>query len=294
MVAVTGRREAYYTDYRGTAQELVSAAKWGYLYQGQLYRWQRKRRGFPALDIEPAAFVNYLQNHDQVANSAKGERLHQLIGPGRLRAVTAYLILAPGTPMLLQGQEFAASAPFLYFADHVVTLGTQVRRGRREFLAQFRSLATSEARACLPDPGDPATFVRCKLDHEERIRNAHVLRLHRDLLALRRSDPVFRRPAPRGVDGAVLAPETFVLRSFGGEAGDRLLLVNLGVELHLNPAPEPLLAPPDRKGWRLLWSSEAPAYGGCGTGTLESHENWCIPAHAAFVLGPEDILDPRP
>src|SRR5439155_787619 len=77
-VALTGRNEAYYTDYHGTPQELVSAAKWGYLYQGQHYHWQRKRRGTPTRDIAPSALVTYLQNHDQVAHAGRGERLHQL------------------------------------------------------------------------------------------------------------------------------------------------------------------------------------------------------------------------
>jgi maltooligosyltrehalose trehalohydrolase len=74
MVALTGRREAYYTDYRGTPQEFVSMAKYGYLYQGQWYKWQQKRRGTPAFGLPPAAFVTFVQNHDQVANSARGVR----------------------------------------------------------------------------------------------------------------------------------------------------------------------------------------------------------------------------
>jgi len=76
MVALTGHNEAYYSDYRGTPQEFLSGAKWGYLYQGQLYSWQRKRRGTPALRLAPTAFVNFMQNHDQVANSARGQRCH--------------------------------------------------------------------------------------------------------------------------------------------------------------------------------------------------------------------------
>ena len=75
MVALTGRNEAYYTDYLGTPQEFISAVKYGYLYQGQRYKWQKKRRGTPGLGLPPAQFVNYIQNHDQVANSGRGERL---------------------------------------------------------------------------------------------------------------------------------------------------------------------------------------------------------------------------
>jgi maltooligosyltrehalose trehalohydrolase len=110
--------------------------------------------------------------------------------------------------------------------------------------------------------------------------------MHRDLLKLRRNDPVFRQQRQGGLDGAVLGPEAFVLRYFGGQAGDRLLVVNLGLDLHLDPAPEPLLAPQDATGWRILWSSENPRYGGSGTPPLDTDENWRIPGHAAVVLAP--------
>jgi maltooligosyltrehalose trehalohydrolase len=283
-VAATGRNEGYYTDYLGTPQELVSAARWGYLYQGQRYAWQKKRRGTPALDVPPPALVHYLQNHDQIANSGRGERLHRLTSPGRYRALTALLLLGPQIPLLFQGQEFCASAPWLFFADHEGELADRVARGRREFVAQFPSLATPEMQACLPDPGDTATFEGCKLDLSERERHAEAYALHRDLLWLRRRDAVFRAPRVRGVEGAVLGVEAFVLRFLGGSAGDRLLLVNLGRDLRLDPAPEPLLAPPGGGRWRLLWSSEDPRYGGCGTVPPESEEGWRVTGHAAVVL----------
>ena len=91
--------------------------KYGYLYQGQWYDWQKQRRGVPSLHAPKSAFVTFLENHDQVANSARGLRLHQLTSPGMLRAMTAFLILGPGVPMLFQGQEFASPSPFQFFAD---------------------------------------------------------------------------------------------------------------------------------------------------------------------------------
>src|SRR5581483_2243690 len=89
MVSVTGKSDAYYTDYRGTPQELVSAMKYGYLYQGQWYRWQKKRRGTSTLGLPKPAMVNFIQNHDQVANSARGQRIQELTSPGRYKAITA-------------------------------------------------------------------------------------------------------------------------------------------------------------------------------------------------------------
>jgi maltooligosyltrehalose trehalohydrolase len=285
-VAVTGRAEAYYQDYGGRPQELVSTVKRGFLYQGQYYAWQRKRRGAPAWDLPAAAFVHYVQNHDQVANSARGERLHALISPGRWRALTALLLLGPATPLLFQGQEFAASAPFLYFADHRPELAALVRKGRGEFLGQFPSIASPDVNVCLADPGETATFERCKLDLGERERHGESYALHRDLLALRRDDPVFRTQGARGVDGAVLGLEAFVLRFFGAAGDDRLLVVNLGRDLPLTAMPEPLLAPPDNARWTLAWMSEDPRYGGCGTAPFDPDGAWRLPAECALVFRP--------
>ena len=92
---------------------------------------------------------------------------------------------------------------------------------------------------------------------------------------------------PRGLDGAVLGPEAFVLRFFGEGGGDRLLVVNLGGDIAFNPAPEPLLAPPVDALWRILWSSDEVRYGGPGVADIETRRNWCIPGHAAVVLAPQ-------
>jgi maltooligosyltrehalose trehalohydrolase len=294
LVALTGHNDAYYIDYLGTPQEFISALKWGYLFQGQRYRWHKKRRGTPALDQPPAAFVNFIENHDQVSNSARGLRVHQLTSPGRYRAMTALLLLAPATPLLFQGQEFAASSPFLFFADHQKDLAEAVRRGRAEFLGQFRSIADPAMRACLADPHDPKTFERCKLDLSERHQHAAAYALHRDLLKLRRTDPVFGRPRPRGIDGAVLGPNAFLLRYFAENGDDRLLLVNFGRDLHLDPAPEPLLAPPEGKAWAVLWSSEDPRYGGHGTPPVETEEEWSVPGESAVVLMPSPAPEESP
>jgi maltooligosyltrehalose trehalohydrolase len=199
--------------------------------------------------------------------------------------MTALMLLAPGTPMLFQGQEFAASSPFLFFADHNKELAPLVRKGRAEFLAQFRSLATPEVQAILDDPGDERTFNRSKLDLSERERHSAIYEMHRDLLRLRREDAVFGGAAG-GVDGAILGDEAFVLRFFGEQDDDRLLLVNLGLDLNLNPAPEPLLAPPEGKEWRVLWSSEDPRYGGMGAPPPDSEDRWFLPGRSAIALGP--------
>ena len=294
MVALTGRREAYYTDYLGRPQEFVSAAKHGFLYQGQWYRWQAQRRGAPALDLPSSAFVAFLENHDQVANSGSGARLHQLTTPGKYRALTALTLLGPWTPMLFQGQEFASSAPFLYFADHEPDLATAVRRGRAEFLGQFPRLALPEVQQSLPDPGDPSTFERCKLDHDERQQHPAAWVLHADLLRLRRTDPILAAHAPNGLDGAVLAAGAFALRFFGDRTtSDRLLIVNLDQDSMLPVVPEPLLAPPAGHRWILRWSSEAVEYGGLGVPPVETHPGWRLPSESTlfYEAVPDDTDD---
>jgi maltooligosyltrehalose trehalohydrolase len=294
MVALTGRAEAYYSDHCGTPQEFISAAKYGYLFQGQRYSWQEHRRGTPALDLEPWQFVNFIQNHDQVANSGRGRRCHDMSSPGRYRAMTALLLLGPGTPMLFQGQEFAASAPFFYFADHEPEVAAEVKSGRGAFLSQFRHLDRPGLADEVPDPADPDTFERSKLDHRERARAGHaeIFRLHKDLLALRRTDLAFARQERGSIDGAVLGRHAFLLRFFAGELADRLLLVNFGPDLYLDQAPEPLLAPPEGCGWALLWSSEERGYGGEGTSPVETVDGWRITGESAVVMAPE-LLPPR-
>lgn len=282
VVALTGRREAYYTDYKGSAQELISAAKYGYLYQGQWYGWQTQPRGTPALDLPPHTFIAYLENHDQVANSVFGRRLHQQSSPGRHRALTALTLLGPATPLLFQGQEFSSSAPFLFFADHRSELRESIVSGRRKFLSQFPSARDPAVSEVLPSPVDEATFRSCKLDLDERRTHSEAYALHRDLLHLRAAHPAISRP--RRVDGAVLAADVLLLRYFG-DRDEFVLIVNLGCDLDLAPAPEPLLAAPRGATWRLWWSSESVRYGGGGTAALDLRSVPHLTGESAILLG---------
>ena len=286
VVALTGRADAYYSDHRGRPQEFISAVKHGFLFQGQHYSWQNHARGTPAFGLKPSSFVLYIENHDQVANSLFGRRCHYLSSPGRIRAMTALLLLAPGTPMLFQGQEFAASSPFMYFADHKPELASLVRKGRTEFLRQFPAIAAESSASFLPDPFDSETFEKSKLDLSERHTHSEAYSLHKDLIRLRRTDPTFARQGADGIDGAVLDGEAFLLRFFSSEGEDRLLLINLGPDLRLHVQPEPLLAPVAGTRWEILWSSEHPSYGAGGVTEVLRAGTWYIPGHAAVALKP--------
>jgi maltooligosyltrehalose trehalohydrolase len=233
-VALTGSRGGYFHDYRGQAQELVSLCKHGFLYQGQHYYWQDKPRGRPALRRPACSFVACIQNHDQIANTLCGVRLQYLTSSGRLRAMTALLLLAPPTPFLFMGQEFCASAPFAFFADSATDLAQATWLGRREFLSQFTQFATREAQTRVPDPCDPLTFERAKLNFWERKAHSSIYDMHRELLRLRRFDPVIGDHSSQFFDGAVLGEKCLLLRWCEARSNDRLLLVNLADELGLH------------------------------------------------------------
>jgi maltooligosyltrehalose trehalohydrolase len=285
-VALTGKNEAYYSDYSGHAQEFVSALKYGFLFQGQTSGWQHKGRGTPSYDIEPPAFILFLENHDQVSNSARGLRMHRMASPGRMRAMTAVLLLAPGTPMLFQGQEFGASTPFAFFADHDPELSGIVAKGRAQFLSQFRSVGSATVPVTLADPGDRETFLRCKLNFAERASHAEAYALHKDLIRLRAEDPVFQVMPSLRIDGAALSDRTFVVRYFAPDLEDRVLLVNLDMDLHWKSIPEPLLAPPPGTQWRVLFSTEHPKYGGAGIYEPDQPDGWHLPGESAVLLSP--------
>jgi maltooligosyltrehalose trehalohydrolase len=293
VVALTGRKEAYFADYLGASQEFISAAKHGFLYQGQAHSWRKAVRGTPTFGIAPEVFVCFLENHDQIANTGPGERLRFSTSPGKYRALTALLLLGPWTPLLFQGQEFGASSPFLFFADvGEASVRDATRKGRAEWLGPFLSVTQEEALRRLPAPDDPQVFARCKLDFSECEKNRELYELHIDLLKLRREDSRFRQQSSGGIDGAVLGPASFVLRYFSNDNDDRLLLINFAKTRVLKPASEPLLAPPAGYRWETLWTSDSPRYGGVGTVTIATEEQWIVPAESTVVLRPVCTREP--
>jgi maltooligosyltrehalose trehalohydrolase len=164
-----------------------------------------------------------------------------------------------------------------------------VRVGSIDFLSQFPSIATTDGAGRVEDPGDASTFIRSKLDWSERSAHAETLALHRDLLRLRREDPVIRAPRMHGVDGSVVNDRAFVLRFFGAAHGDRLLVVNLGDRVHADPFAEPLIALGRGKRWRTVFSTEDTKYGGWGSPPIQTADDgWWLPAECAALLEPTD------
>lgn len=282
-VRLKGKREAYYTDYLGSCQEFISALKYGFLYQGQYYFWQNNNRGTFDLSLPPSAFVIFLENHDQVANTGNGTRLCQLADYGNFKALSCLLLLSPNVPLIFQGQEFGSSAPFNYFADHHEELSELVFRGRKKEMAQFPSLSTKESQRHIKKPSEPITFMECKLDFDERFKNKAHFSLYKDLINLRKKDSVFKSLATIKIDGAVINQDVFLIRYFGGQLGDRLIIINFGADYSFNPGPEPLIVAGSGLHWQLMWSSEDFIYGGEGTHPLEK-PYLRVAGHSAIVL----------
>jgi maltooligosyltrehalose trehalohydrolase len=295
-VLLTGERGGYYLDYEGRAERIARTIGEGFLYQGQHSEYAGGPRGTKTTDEPAWQFLFALQNHDQVGNRAFGERLHHMVDARRYAAASALLLLAPETPSLFMGQEFAASAPFLYFTDHEPALGRLVTQGRRREFARFRAFSDPEARERIPDPQAEDTFLRSKLDLSERGRHAGTYRLYRDLLALRQSDPVFRRQDRQSLRAGALGREMVILHRWAGD-DFRTVLVNLGesTPVYLGASEGASGLPAELR--HLLWSSLSPAY---DTGEppfpigAELPERFEMPGRCALVLGPKAALPQAP
>jgi maltooligosyltrehalose trehalohydrolase len=187
--ALTAERTGYYEDF-GSLEKLGKALRQAWVYDGEWSRHHQKIRGRRAPDLPSHSFVIAVQNHDQVGNRAAGDRMSALMDEGSLKAAAALLLTAPFTPMLFQGEEWAASSPFQYFTDHAdPALGAAVREGRRREFAAF-----GWPPEAVPDPQDRATFDRSKLVWDELHEPHHrrVLDWHIALIELRRRLPVHR------------------------------------------------------------------------------------------------------
>jgi maltooligosyltrehalose trehalohydrolase len=183
---LTGERDGYYSDF-GSLDALGKAIRQAWVYDGMWSRHRARTFGRPPVGIDAHRFVVFTQNHDQVGNRAVGERTAALTSIGRLKVAAALLLTSPFVPLLFMGEEWAASTPWQYFTDFDdPDLGRAVSEGRR---AEFSQFGWSPEQ--VPDPQDPGTFERSKLDWSELDRWPHldVLNWYRDLIRLRRETP---------------------------------------------------------------------------------------------------------
>ncbi|HKY01948.1 MAG TPA: DUF3459 domain-containing protein, partial [Burkholderiales bacterium] len=243
-VLTTGEKDGYYIDYaeRPLLQFGRCLAE-GFAYQGEPSNFRGgQSRGEPSLHLPATAFINFLQNHDQIGNRAFGERIGQLAPAPALEAVIACVMLAPSIPMLFMGEEFDASAPFLFFCDFGPDLASAVTEGRRSEFGRFARFADPAVQQSIPDPNASETFERSKLNWQELDEPRHLerLALYKRLLELRHRY-IVPRLADMKASGSYIAHERSGLTAHW-TLGD-------GARLHLsanlsNTATRETLAPP--------------------------------------------------
>ena len=266
---LTGETDGYYGDYADPVAGLGRGLAEGFVYQGELSAHDGMARGEPSGHLPPWAFVNFLQNHDQIGNRALGERLGMLAPAEKLALARAVLLLAPQIPMLFMGEEWAATAPFLYFVDFPddPELSDAVREGRRREFASFVAFSSQGPGSEVPDPTAAETFERSRLDWGEAAREPHagVLAETKALLRLRRELIVpLTKSGFQGAEWQCPGPEALDVRwRFGG--GKLRLLANFGEQ------PLAIVAGPDE---RVIWASP-------GVDGTRSHE---LPGWTGAIL----------
>jgi malto-oligosyltrehalose trehalohydrolase len=230
-VLLTGEHEGYYSDYAvDPAQKLARSLAEGFIYQGQASQYRGgKKRGTPSAHLPPTAFVNFLQNHDQIGNRALGERLTALADPVALEAAIALLLLSPQIPMLFMGEEEASATPFFYFTDHHDALADAVREGRRAEFASFAAFADPARRETIPDPNAAQTFEASRPSGD----GAHAVTRHsfyRELLARRHAEIVPRLKGTRSLGAVAIGSHAVAARWQLGDGATLSLAINLARE----------------------------------------------------------------
>lgn len=249
-VVLTGETSGYYADYENdTVEKIGRILAEGFAYQGERSAYREARRGEPSTELPPVAFINFLQNHDQVGNRAFGERLITLATPEALKAASAILLLAPSVPLLFMGEEYGATDPFCFFVDFHDELAVAVREGRRKEFARFAAFADPESRERIPDPVAEQTYrqsIASGPKPGDRHQDAWLLH-HRELLTIRRREIVPRLARIGGHAGSYETKEAHLAVRW--TMGDGTILYLDALLAATNGGPLPF-----RKG-RLLWST---------------------------------------
>ncbi|WP_075631619.1 malto-oligosyltrehalose trehalohydrolase [Novacetimonas hansenii] len=262
-VLLTGEHEGYYGNFQaGTACELATVLRDGFVFHGQVEPVTGQPRGSPSGDLPATSFILFLQNHDQIGNRAFGERLDRLADPRALLAAYALLLLSPQIPMLFMGEEWGSTRPFLFFTSHNAALGRIVRDGRRAELAAFSHFSDPAVRETIPDPNDPATFEASCLPKSDRqsARAQDRINLITHLLALRAKWIVPRLRDAHALDARAIGQAAVIARWRMNDGAVLTIMLNLGphAQADMPPCADRLVyahPPPDRgKGTPVVLS----------------------------------------
>jgi malto-oligosyltrehalose trehalohydrolase len=251
-VLATGETDGYYAAYADApAKHLARCLAEGFAYQGEVSPFSKEIRGEPSRHLPPTAFVDFLQNHDQIGNRAFGERLISLSNDQILKVLSAILLLAPSPPMLFMGEEWGCKQPFLFFCDFHGELGDAVRNGRREEFARFAAFADPAARARIPDPLAESTYKRSVLRWKDRdsASGEAWMKHYKGLLELRAREIAPRLEGSRSGTYRMLGGRAFEVK-WPLNGGELTLLANCGSDaVGMEPAAQALADA------RPLWSS---------------------------------------
>jgi maltooligosyltrehalose trehalohydrolase len=246
-VLMTGESQGYYCDYqRSPSADIARALSSGFIYQGEASVFRGGNRGEPSGHLAPSAFINFLQNHDQIGNRALGDRLESVADARPIEAALAALLIAPGIPMLFMGEEWGSRAPFPFFCDFGGDLGDAVRKGRRVELAW----AYAEYGDEVPDALAASTRDSAVLDWDGRDAPAARKRLTlvKDLLKVRREQIVPRLAG--AAFGQAHAADNGLLTA-NWRMGDGAVL-----SLAANLSDQAIDQPPSEAGGTVVWGSE--------------------------------------
>jgi malto-oligosyltrehalose trehalohydrolase len=248
-VLLTGETQGYYRDYeRSPLHDIARALGSGFVYQGEasVHR-DGQRRGEPSVELAPTAFVNFLENHDQIGNRALGDRLESNASSEAIEAALAVLLVAPAIPLLFMGEEWGSKSPFPFFCGFEGELAEAVRKGRRQEYAWAYAKYGEE----VPDPLAASTFESAVLDWESLNNDTAKKRLAlvRELLALRRRE-IIPRLAGTGFGKAHAADNGSLTASW--RMGD-----GASLQLEANLSNAAIARKPGEASGRKIWGGKA-------------------------------------
>lgn len=244
LVHPEGKKRYY--DF-GETYQLAKAFKDGLVHSGEFVEFRKRKYGYSSAGIDGDNFIVFSQNHDQIGNRVLGERISSLVGKEQLIISAAAIILSPYIPMLFMGEEYGEDAPFLYFIDHSdKDLIEAVHKGREE---EFRDFA-NEGKPV--DAQDENTFLKCKLDWSKRSKGPHkeILKWYKDLIHLRKTNPVFHQHQKKLMQVSILAPKCISVYRYLPDLTERVMIF-------FNFSDQSVDYKFEEEGWKQLMNSSS-------------------------------------